>query len=143
MSYFDVDIDECSVGNGGCQQECVNTAGSYHCACESGYNLNDNETDCDGSVLMMSLHIYFMYIILFLLVFLDVDECSENSHNCEQVCVNTPGSFTCSCGEGYEALDNGRSCIGRANNIVLYCISLNKCCRQIDIALNNAVPQHK
>ena len=54
---------------------------------------------------------------MYFVVFLDIDECSENSHDCEQVCVNTPGSFTCSCGEGYEALYDGRSCVGRYTNI--------------------------
>ena len=35
-----IDIDECSVGNGGCQQICVNTVGSYDCQCHQGYSKN-------------------------------------------------------------------------------------------------------
>ena len=35
-----IDIDECSVGNGGCQQICVNTIGSYDCQCRQGYSKN-------------------------------------------------------------------------------------------------------
>ena len=42
----------------------------------------------------------------------DIDECSEGTHNCDQVCTNTEGSFTCSCNSGYTLLSNGRSCIG-------------------------------
>src|SRR6185437_3127410 len=35
--------------------------------------------------------------------FLDVDECSRDSHSCDQNadCQNTPGSFICQCRSGY------------------------------------------
>lgn len=39
---------------------------------------------------------------------LDVDECEDDNGGCEQECVNTPGSFRCRCGEGFEA--EGSSC---------------------------------
>lgn len=41
-----VDKDECSKDNGGCQQDCVNTFGSYECQCRSGFVLHDNRHDC-------------------------------------------------------------------------------------------------
>ena len=41
---------------------------------------------------------------------LDVNECTEGTHNCEQVCNNNNGSFTCSCNDGYVLADNGHSC---------------------------------
>ena len=31
-----VDIDECRVGNGGCQHYCNNTEGSFNCYCDDG-----------------------------------------------------------------------------------------------------------
>ena len=31
----------------------------------------------------------------------DIDECSTNSHGCSQVCINTDGSYNCSCHDGY------------------------------------------
>lgn len=34
-----VDINECSVNNGGCQQKCINSPGSYACSCNIGYEL--------------------------------------------------------------------------------------------------------
>ncbi|KAM9538754.1 bone morphogenetic protein 1-like [Salvelinus alpinus] len=45
-AQFFSDKDECSKENGGCQQECVNTFGSYSCQCRSGFVLHDNKHDC-------------------------------------------------------------------------------------------------
>ncbi|KAL8586960.1 hypothetical protein ACOMHN_062371 [Nucella lapillus] len=66
--------DECLQANR-CQQVCVNTVGSYTCACHSGYRLVQNGR-CE-----------------------DIDECQTNIHNCSrtQLCVNTVGSFICQC----------------------------------------------
>ena len=41
------DINECAVNNGGCNQRCVNTAGSFKCVCNSGYTL-DGKLSCVG-----------------------------------------------------------------------------------------------
>ena len=42
------DIDECAVNNGGCDQNCTNTEGSFYCSCQMGYNLNEDGRTCDG-----------------------------------------------------------------------------------------------
>lgn len=44
---------------------------------------------------------------------IDVDECEINAHNCaiHANCVNTPGSFQCSCKEGW--VGNGVTCVGK------------------------------
>ena len=42
----------------------------------------------------------------------DFDECANDSSLCDHNCTNTDGSFTCSCNNGYELDDNGRSCNG-------------------------------
>lgn len=34
-----VDINECAKNNGGCDQKCVNSPGSYSCSCNTGYQL--------------------------------------------------------------------------------------------------------
>ena len=46
--------------NGGCDQSCRNTDGSYECYCKIGYELNDNQKSCDGnnSKLIISFKIF-------------------------------------------------------------------------------------
>ena len=43
---------------------------------------------------------------------LDVDECTDNTDNCDTSanCTNTPGSFTCTCDPGYTW--DGVTCTG-------------------------------
>ena len=43
----------------------------------------------------------------------DIDECSEGTSGCQQVCTNTEGAYSCSCREGYE-LVNSKFCEGEA-----------------------------
>ncbi|XP_065336697.1 protein tolkin-like [Cloeon dipterum] len=45
-SFF-TDIDECLKQNGGCQQECKNTVGSYECRCKNGFTLDDDMRTCN------------------------------------------------------------------------------------------------
>jgi len=42
------DIDECLDNNGGCNQECTNTVGSFECSCIPGYFLSDDNLTCVG-----------------------------------------------------------------------------------------------
>ena len=43
---------------------------------------------------------------------LDTNECANNNGNCEQLCNNTKGSFTCSCQSGYILNVDQRTCDG-------------------------------
>ncbi|TSM12566.1 Tolloid-like protein 2 [Bagarius yarrelli] len=43
---IDVNVDECSRENGGCQHKCINTLGSYSCRCHTGFILHTNMHDC-------------------------------------------------------------------------------------------------
>ncbi|KAK5650137.1 hypothetical protein RI129_001166 [Pyrocoelia pectoralis] len=45
-AVFFTDMDECAVNNGACQHECINTLGSYICACHNGFTLHENGRDC-------------------------------------------------------------------------------------------------
>ena len=47
-STFIVDIDECLIDNGGCNQTCDNTNGSYQCSCSEGYELTNDTHNCTG-----------------------------------------------------------------------------------------------
>lgn len=43
-----LDINECAINNGGCEQACINSDGSYRCACHQGYSYNENTGSCVG-----------------------------------------------------------------------------------------------
>ena len=42
----------------------------------------------------------------------DIDECEQGISGCEHNCINSNGSFTCSCNEGYRLAIDGKSCSG-------------------------------
>ena len=42
---------------------------------------------------------------------IDIDECSEGTSGCDQLCSNTLGSYTCSCYSGYELDIDNHTCI--------------------------------
>ncbi|XP_061871822.1 bone morphogenetic protein 1 isoform X1 [Colius striatus] len=47
---FFKEVDECSrPNNGGCEQRCVNTLGSYKCACDPGYELASDKRRCEAA----------------------------------------------------------------------------------------------
>ena len=86
---FSLDIDECKLSvSPVCPHKCVNTEGSYKCACNDGYKL-EHDKDC-----------------------VDINECSDISP-CSHNCTNTKGSFVCGCAVGYRLQDDGVSCEGK------------------------------
>ncbi|KAM9321662.1 cartilage matrix protein [Gastrophryne carolinensis] len=38
------------------------------------------------------------------------DLCSTGDHDCEQICVSTPGSYTCACRDGFTLNEDGKTC---------------------------------
>lgn len=42
---------------------------------------------------------------------IDLDECATKQHNCQFLCVNTIGSFTCKCPPGFT--QHHTACIGK------------------------------
>ncbi|KAM9456037.1 bone morphogenetic protein 1b isoform 1-T1 [Clarias gariepinus] len=47
---FFKEVDECSrPGNGQCVQRCINTLGSYRCACDPGYELATDRHSCEAA----------------------------------------------------------------------------------------------
>nr|XP_033771272.1 epidermal growth factor-like protein 8 [Geotrypetes seraphini] len=44
--YCQIDVDECRTPIHSCSQQCVNTPGSYHCACHPGFSLGADGKSC-------------------------------------------------------------------------------------------------
>ena len=55
LMHSHVDINECAVGNGGCDQHCQNTNGSYHCTCDGGWRLDPDSHTCNGDYIIVQL----------------------------------------------------------------------------------------
>ena len=47
---INTDVNECSTGNGGCNQICSNSVGSFQCSCNQGFLLASNGFSCNGNV---------------------------------------------------------------------------------------------
>ena len=48
----------------------------------------------------------------------DDDECSDETDNCFQICINTEGSFFCGCNSGFHLDSDGFTCIGMQKSFV-------------------------
>ncbi|XP_078573391.1 uncharacterized protein LOC144860148 isoform X3 [Branchiostoma floridae x Branchiostoma japonicum] len=86
-SRCQTDKNECSSNNGGCDQTCTNTRGSYTCSCRQGFVLDSDGRGCS-----------------------DHDECAAGDHGCQQQCQNSHGGYSCGCEDGYELARNGKTC---------------------------------
>ena len=80
---------------------CADTYGGYRCYCERGFYYSVDTDTCD-----------------------DVNECACEGEACEkelcgnlETCVNTPGSFSCDCKDGYVKNAAGTSCIGQYSHV--------------------------
>ncbi|XP_036085248.1 matrilin-4 [Rousettus aegyptiacus] len=82
--------DLCAEGRHGCQHRCVSSPGTFHCACNPGYQLAADNKSC-----------------------LAIDHCSFGNHSCQHECVSTLGGPRCHCRDGHDLLPDGRSCQAR------------------------------
>ena len=41
-----LDVNECALGDSGCEHNCQNVAGSYDCICDFGYALSEDRRTC-------------------------------------------------------------------------------------------------
>ena len=49
----------------------------------------------------------------------DIDECETGTHACNHICMNTVGSYNCSCNNaGYVLDDDGHTCIGKVYSYI-------------------------
>ncbi|CAF0998634.1 unnamed protein product [Adineta steineri] len=80
----------CSINNtcSGENQYCRN---NQRCVCQEGYRMNETTDVCQ-----------------------DIDECRERVI-CDHYCINTQGSYRCSCHENYQLKSDKHTCILRTN----------------------------
>lgn len=93
--------------NGGCEQVCVNQAGSFNCTCKPGFEpRTDDPTKCHRESSLANTHVDFCSAILspkFLFV-LPFSLCCLLSAVCEPTCQNygvCVAPNTCDCPAGY------------------------------------------
>lgn len=56
--------------------------------------------------------------------FADIDECKRKK--CDQGCVNTPGSYTCFCNQGYALDYDEKTCIRMFAHVFTILFALHK-----------------
>jgi len=54
----------------------------------------------------------------------DINECTKGMDDCQQLCINKPGTFECSCNYGYELGEDGTTCTGQSNIVRLILLYL-------------------
>ena len=54
-------------------------------------------------------------------LFVDVNECASSNGGCDQICTNKPGTYQCSCNQGY--ISSGKRCQGKLHlsSVEIYC----------------------
>uniref|UniRef100_A0A8C9GV86 Fibulin-2 n=1 Tax=Piliocolobus tephrosceles TaxID=591936 RepID=A0A8C9GV86_9PRIM len=114
------DQDECLLLPGElCQHLCINTVGSYHCACFPGFSLQDDGRTCrpEGHLPQPeaprepALKSEFSQVAsnTIPLPLPQPNTCKDNGP-CKQVCSTVGGSAMCSCFPGYAIMADGVSC---------------------------------
>ncbi|CAL1534931.1 unnamed protein product, partial [Lymnaea stagnalis] len=127
------DIDECEDDISGCDQKCTNVGGSFNCECYPSFILNDDRKTCSqdlnpcATANVTCSHACYMdssntpqclcpsgYILgTDNTTCFEIDECAVSGihrHRCSDICINTPGSYNCSCPVGKKLQNDERSC---------------------------------
>lgn len=118
-SIYSLDIDECSMENGGCDQHCHNIEGEYYCSCDEGYLLHIDLLQCVGKVVIVfslsrsaCVSVFFLEANFQLTCAIDFDECNLHNGDCSHECVNILGNYECSCPVDMTLDESGTICKG-------------------------------
>jgi len=122
--FFILYCNECSGQCGGysctANSVCVNTIGSYTCSCNSGYYLSG--TTCVGEIFFSGSPAVALLVHFLPSLVLDCNECSGQcggfTCSASAQCVNTVGSYNCTCNAGYQG--NGKTCTGKLPPLSLF-----------------------
>ena len=109
-------MDECTETPDICgdNSNCTNINGSHTCHCHDGYEIFG--TRCQGKTYVLCIlenefgctvgkcmHLYEFHVTY---MFSDIDECGNGQAECSTdpnaVCENQPGTYQCSCRNGFE-----------------------------------------
>ncbi|CAN0424479.1 unnamed protein product [Lampetra fluviatilis] len=123
------DVNECLLPQQ-CQMSahCVNTIGSFTCACNAGFtgngyncqdineclNRNGNCSDIcvnDQGGYHCACPVGYTLDPVNHASCFDINECMVNKANCSQNCQNTEGSFACTCWSGYTMNTTTKTCV--------------------------------
>ena len=63
-------------------------------------------------MLIFCIYIHISYRHAYISINLDIDECSDDTDGCSQICTNTNGSFICRCNRGFLLDVDGATCNG-------------------------------
>lgn len=160
LNYVCNDINECSPTNicnqnGATTAMCTNSAGSYSCACPSGYSFDGTTCVVTNNCLTMPTYCNSNATCtptgstnptctcksgyggsgIGVNGCTDFDECAGQGggNNCtapNSTCTNTPGSFVCGCAAGYTGTGigaNGCTNVNECTNVPRLCASNQAC----------------
>lgn len=97
-----------------CEHRCVDKIIGHECQCYSGFQLDPKDKkSCIGIIFGdNSSNVRSFCKLLYVA---DIDECANGTSNCSQYCVNTIGSYRCSCNDTYYELATNHQTCHRVN----------------------------